>query len=149
MLFIDEPDNKFDDKAIAIYSIRKNKNKKGHEPAKRIVKREHFRRVYERNEADLEVNTEAAKAVYQALCKEYGEENVKIDTHKEESTKKDFPVYKDDNRIVSSISESDVLTHLPLIAFEYIFVNPDLKKEARKYIERNRKKIIKPKKEEE
>jgi len=26
--FIDEPDNKFDNKAIAIYSIRKNKNKK-------------------------------------------------------------------------------------------------------------------------
>ena len=123
---------------VSLFEAARDKKAKGHDPARRIVKREHFKLVYERNEADIKINPEAAKAVYSSLCEKYGEENVKIDKYKEESIKQDFPVRKDDGRIVSSIVESDVLNHLPITAFEYVFIRPDLEIEAKEFFKLNR-----------
>ena len=39
----------------------------GHSHARRIVRREHFKRLYERNPEDVKVNPESGKAIYNAL----------------------------------------------------------------------------------
>lgn len=44
--------------------------------ARRIVKREHYRVIYQRYPEDMKRNPAAAAAVYVAAAQEFGEENV-------------------------------------------------------------------------
>jgi hypothetical protein len=61
----------------------------------------------------------------------------------------DFPVRMKDGRIASSLSVSEVLKYVPVAAFDYVFVAPNLEDEAKKWLEDRREEIIRPTKEEE
>lgn len=57
----------------------------GHVHARRIVERQHFKVVYERNPDDVRVNPEAGRAVYDSLVSEFGGDDRKkvIQPHRE------------------------------------------------------------------
>lgn len=119
------------------------------EYAERIVNRNHFRLLYDRKQEDISKNLEAPKAIYHELCKEFGKKNVRYDTYKQRGGDSDFPVYLSSNRrIVSSLSISDVLLKIPIIAIDSIYINPDCRSTATKWLNANRERIIKPSAEE-
>jgi HD superfamily phosphohydrolase len=118
-----------------------------HDPARRIIKREHFKLLYDRNPDDLKINTKAGAAVYKAACQEFGEENFRHDPYNKGNTAPDFPVLANDNRILSSLSCSDILGTLKPAAIDYVFVSPVLKDEAQKWLATNRGKVIQPEEE--
>lgn len=112
---------------------------KGHEPARRIVKREHFRVVYQRRPGDTGGATEA---IAKATAEEFGAERVRYATSPRRGEPPDFPVRDRDGRSISSLSSSDVLARLPASRDEYVFVDEPLRKKAKKWIEREREYIL-------
>ncbi len=124
-------------------------HRKGNDHARRIVSRTHFKLLSERNPEDIKINPEAAVAIYLAAKEKFGEENVRLDTYKKESTSPDFPVLSAiDGRIVSSLSLSETLNRLPTVAVDYVFIAPELQKKAKEWLNRERNDIIKLGKEE-
>lgn len=132
-----------------LFEVAYDQNHPGHEYAERIVKRNHFRLLYDRNQEDISKNPEAPKAIFNELCKKFGEQNVRYDTYKQRGGDSVFPVYVNSNRkIVSSLSISDVLTKIPIIAIDSIYINPDCRSIATKWLNENSERIIKPSAEE-
>ncbi|MBI1987954.1 MAG: hypothetical protein HYS70_06380 [Nitrospinae bacterium] len=71
---------------------------------------------YERDPNDVAQNPEAGRAVFEAAQKEFGAKNVRHDKRSEPGGLPDFPVQTRDGRIVSSISISETLRTLPVVA---------------------------------
>lgn len=120
----------------------------GHDPARRIVNREHFKLLYQRNPRDVNENPGSAKAVFKAACDKFGVNNVRKDNYKQRGNGHEFPVITDDNQILSSLELSDTLKNVPIVAVDYVFINPDLYQDAKKWKQENIQTIILLKKEE-
>jgi HD superfamily phosphohydrolase len=121
----------------------RKKSNPGHDPARRIVERDHFRKLYERNPLDVQENSEAASAIFKAAEQEFGSANLRFDQYRPKGGGYDnFPVLMSDNRVVGSGAASTVLLQLPVITAEFIFVIPEKRDKAAEWLERNRKSII-------
>jgi HD superfamily phosphohydrolase len=121
----------------------------GHDPARRIVKREHFRLLYHRNPDDLRKNPDAAEAIFDAACNKFGGENVRYDSYEQKRSVLDFPILDNDGRIVSSQAKSVTLKNVPIVAVDYIFISPKYRKTAEDWLKQNREIIITQKEEDE
>jgi HD superfamily phosphohydrolase len=119
-------------------------SKAGHDPARRIVEREHFRRLYYRHPGDIEQNPDAVRAIFEAAKQEFGENNVRYLTRRDGGGAIAFPVQRRDGRIVSSVSVSETLSKLPVTVVEYVFVAPEKLPEAEAWLEKNRTKLVRP-----
>lgn len=73
--------------------------------------------------------------------KKFSEANVRFDTYKQKGSGFNFPVLID-GRISSSLAMSEVLKTVPIVAVDYVFINPDYRKEAEKWLKEEREKII-------
>jgi hypothetical protein len=114
----------------------------GHDPARRIVNREHFKLLYQRNPRDVNENPDSATAVFTAACDKFGENNVRKDNYKQGGNGHEFPVITEDNQILSSLELSDMLKNVPIVAVDYIFINPELYPDAEKWKKENIQTII-------
>lgn len=117
----------------------------GHEHARRIVRREHFKVVYERNPADLRVNPEAGGAIFNALAAEFGAENFRRDRYHQESGATDFPVRLRSGELVSSLDRSTTLARVPVVSVDYVFADRSTVDKADKWLATHRAHIIEPK----
>lgn len=133
----------------SIFESARNPNSPSYKSAKCIISREHFRCIYQRNPDDFERNNEAAIAIFNAACEQFGPDNIRADRYRQKGSTADFPVYTGDERIVSSLAMSKVLTELPVVATDYVFASPEIREEAEKWLEQNREAIIEPKDKEE
>lgn len=131
----------------ALFKASENDKLKGYDSARRIINRDHFKLIYERNPRDIEKNPDVAKAVFHAACSQFGDQNVRIDSYRQTSHGHDFPVITGDKQILSSLELSDTLKMFPIVAVDYVFINPEFRNEAEKWKEQNLKKIIMLKKE--
>lgn len=130
------------DVLVAMAEASREPNHPGHEWASRIAERRHFRLLYQRNPADVIENPDAAEAVYDAAYSEFGKEKVRFDRYFQRGTPSDFPILTRDGRITSSILLSKVIPEIPVVAFEYVFVSPEVRERADDWLENNREKII-------
>jgi len=121
----------------------------GHDPAVRIVKRKHFKVLYERNPNDSEKNPECGEAVYEAACKKFRKDVVRHDRYTQKGSDVGFPVKNHDGRIVSSFAASDVLQKVPIVNIDYVFIAPEKLPDAEAWLKQEREDIITPEKEEE
>ena len=124
-----------------------DQSKFGHLHARRIVAREHFKRVYERNPDDMKINSEAGKAVFEALNAEFGSENFRHDRYPQGSGAPDFPVRMRDDRIVSSLAISETLNNVPVVSIDYVFAERTMVANAQKWLREHRANIIQPREE--
>jgi len=85
---------------------------------------------------------EAVKVISEALKKEFGDKNVVSDEYEEKGGIPDFPVVDRNEEVASSQSISAVLTKIPQAVVGFVFINPDFKDEARKWLEENKLKIL-------
>lgn len=114
----------------------------GHVHAKRIAERKHFRLLYKRNPEDQKMNRRSNQWIFNAACDRFGDTEVRYDSYLQESNGLDFPVLARDNRIMSSLSLSDTLTRVPIVAIDYVFVSLECRKKAEIWLKDNRKEII-------
>ncbi|HOP77384.1 MAG: HD domain-containing protein [Thermogutta sp.] len=133
----------------ALLDAAHDQKKRGHVHARRIVARDHFKLIYQRNPSDVEINPEAGKAIFEALCDKFGSENFRHDRYHQKSGSSDFPVKMRDGRIVSSLAISQALNTIPVVSVDYVFAERAVFNEAEKYLRQHRDKIIRPKKEED
>jgi uncharacterized protein len=120
----------------------------GHVHARRIVCREHFKVVYERNPTDVSENAEAGTAVHNALIKEFGQDFFRHDRHYPKGGSADFPVRMRDDQIVSSLAISETLNRVPITSIDYVFCDRSIFPEAEKWVGENKNSVIKMEKEE-
>ena len=85
----------------------------GHDDAKRILERNHFKNVYSRNPADAKICTKPGLAVYDGLSAHIGPNKVVHDPHTDKGGIFNFPVLERDARIASSVAVSPVLANIP------------------------------------
>lgn len=111
----------------------------GHDPARRILKRDHFRVAYQRRPED---SGSATEAIAEAVKLEFGADNVRYSASPRRGEPPDFPVRDRDGRSVSSLSLSDVLGRLPASRDEYVFVELSIRDRAKKWIDRERESIV-------
>lgn len=115
----------------------------GHDHAKRIVKRDHFKVLYKRNPDDMSTNLEAPKFIFRETSEKFGAENVRCDSYTQKGGVYDFPVRNSDGRITSAFSMSEVLKNIPAIAIDFIYINPENRLQAEKWLSKNLEHIIK------
>jgi hypothetical protein len=108
---------------VAMRAAARDPAAPGHDPARRIVDRDHFRVVYQRLPADgsFEVN-----ALYEAAQIEYGEDNIRYGGSPRRGDA-NFPVRNRDGSVVPVTSLSPVLAELPVSRNEYVFAAPNLR----------------------
>ncbi len=122
----------------AIWTAAGNAGSHGHDPARRIVCREHFRVVYARNPGDVQKNRQAVHLVYRAVRDKFGTEKVRKDEFSPKtSPAPDFPVQMRNGEVVSSVALSPALSKLPAAVFGYVFVDPNLVGDADRFIRSN------------
>ena len=64
---------------------------RGHVHARRIIRREHFKIIYERNAGDVQINPDSGIAVFEALRQEFGAEHFRHDQFPSESRRTRLP----------------------------------------------------------
>ncbi len=127
---------------VEVLAAIRQEAQKGSDPAMRIAHRQHFKVAYSRNPDDLRLNQGAGEAVWQALVQRYGEENVKLDNYVPSGSVVDFPVLQPDGRIMASLTASDLLRQIPPAAVDFVFVEPSIRDEARRFVVANRQNIL-------
>lgn len=116
----------------------------GHDAARRIVCRDHFRLLYQRHPDDVKINPECGKAVYNQARARFSDAQLRWDRYPGKGGAPDFPVQTRDGRLASSLAISDTLRKLPALSTDFVFVDRSIEKEARKWLRENRSAIIKP-----
>lgn len=129
------------------------------ELASRVLKREHFRRVYERNPSDDEVarqaisdrklspekdqsDISAAKFIFQRCVKCFDPALLHFDSYTQKSNPALFPVLMPDGRIEESTEASLILGSLPLTDVKFIFAAPEIAENVAAWISANRLKVL-------
>ncbi len=114
----------------------------GHDPARRLLRREHFRLLYERNPMDVARTRNPGQAVAQAAMAEFGAENVRYDWYRPKGEAPDFPVLMSDGSVVPSPALSTALRQLPSISVDAVYIDPARQESAKKWLQFNRGAII-------
>ena len=120
----------------------------GHMHARRIVQREHFKMIYQRNPADVAKNPEAGAKVYEALMNKFGKGKFRHDRYSQRGGGPDFPVRMRDGRVESSLSVSNTLNHVPVVSIDYVFADRSCFRDAKSWLNDNLREIIELKSEE-
>jgi uncharacterized protein len=114
----------------------------GHDPARRISRRGHFRKVYERNALDQRLRTDAVECVAKALRDQFGAAAVRERLIPPKQQNVEFPILLDDGSISTSRSESAIYAGFKAAAIGVVFIDPDKKKDAIKWLAENKKTLL-------
>ena len=128
---------------VEVLAAIRKEAKDGATHAKRIAEREHFKVVYSRDPEDLKINLEPGRAIWLGVAQEFGESRVRLDSYTTSVGPFDFPVLQSDGRITSSSLLSDLLSRIPNVAIDFVFADPDIRDEARKYVVEKRIDLLK------
>jgi HD superfamily phosphohydrolase len=90
---------------VALVQAAGDPSHPGHDHARRIARREHFRLLSRQNPDDLAVNPEAIRAVAVASAGRFGAESVHYFTYEEANVQFHFPVVQHDGRTFSFTSQ--------------------------------------------
>ena len=130
---------------VALFDAAHDKSAPGHDPAERIVVRDHFRLLYERTPADAMLNPRSVVSVFRAAREKFGSENVRKDEYSPKaSAPYDFPVMDRNGQVVSSVQLSEVLCRVPPFQSGYVFIRRELRDNARRWLKDNRDRIVAP-----
>ena len=116
----------------------------GHLHSVRILTRQHFKVIYQRNPTDVGINPEAGAAVMAHLSQRFGADRFRHDRYQQRGGIFDFPVRQHDGRIVSSLLASETLNRVPIISIDYVFSERTVIDEANRELREHLAEIIKP-----
>jgi uncharacterized protein len=119
-----------------------DENAAGHEHASRIINREHFKVFYSRRPGDVALFAEAATAIFKAAEEEFGSDNVRYADGRKSGIPETFAVQDRDGQSVASTALSDAFERLLQPKDEFVYVAPELREKAQKWVEKNGPDII-------
>jgi hypothetical protein len=134
--------------AVALLDAANSDDAPGQLHAKRIVHREHYKLLYDRNPNDLRINPEAGKAVFAALADKFGREHFRRDRYSQRGGAPDFPVQLRDGQVVSSLVKSEALKNVPVVSVDNVFANRTIFGQASTWLDEKRDNIVRPQPEE-
>lgn len=106
-----------------------------HDSAERILRRKHFRVLYELNPLDDAKNPRLIEEVYELACARFGRQAVLMDRAVGAARCADFPILSRDGRILQSWEVSEVMkTLVPEAIFGYVFLAPERLAEGREWL---------------
>lgn len=126
---------------VALQNANRDANAKGHAAAKAILERGHYRVFYEPAPKDNQYDRPGDQ-VYEAACKQFGKDKVRYTRQVNKVADVDYPVVMRDNEVVSSVN----VVQLRPQEYEYTFISPELRTEAREWLKKNRDTVITKKK---
>jgi HD superfamily phosphohydrolase len=103
----------------AILKASEKSSSPGHDAARRIINREHFKLIYSRNSNDVEKYPTPGRAIYKALKNEYGEDRVHHDEYAERARINQIRMLGSDDRITS---ESEMLESIPQLMVDRVYI---------------------------
>ncbi len=113
----------------------------GHIPARRIMQREHFKRVADITDADREIDRNAGENIAIELKGEFGEGAVFTDRYTQTGKGIRFPVLTSDGGIEWSTVLSATLKRVPTFTVEFIFVDPLYSERGKRIVAAFRKRL--------
>lgn len=113
-----------------------------HTLARRIICREHFKVVYQRTKADLEITQRAGDVIFQACVDRYGADAVRHDSGAKVEQAPEFPVLLADGRLLSSKQVSSTLELIQPIVVDSIFIDPRRRDDARDWLRHERENLL-------
>ncbi len=116
----------------------------GHDAARRIFRREHYKLLYDRTRDEAARNPEVVSVVAEEVEREFGQGTVISDEPGDTRKPPDFPVLTTGGDVVSSETVSDVLKHMPVISLGYAFIRPDLYERGREWLAQRRMELTQP-----
>ena len=122
-----------------IREAAKDSSSCGHDPAIRIMDRQHYKRIYSRVSGDVERHPTPGLIVYRSLCERYGQENVYHDYYEEKDRVNDIRVLSSDDRV---FSESEMLESIPQLTVDRVYINPAYEGEAVEWLKDERENIL-------
>ena len=111
-----------------------NKDAPGHIHAKRILSREHFKRLVDFSPATIRSESDRIEDIYESLKQEFGEDNLWLHKFIDPKDPQQFPVRLKNGRSESSVVHSPVLRSYPKLAFAFILINPDHRERASRFL---------------
>ena len=123
----------------AILKASEKSSSPGHDAARRIINREHFKLIYSRNSNDVEKYPTPGRAIYEALKNEYGEGRVHHDEYAERARINQIRMLGSDDRITS---ESEILESIPQLMVDRVYIDPVNEDEAIGWLESERDNIL-------
>lgn len=125
-------------------NTRSRKKKPGSVHAERILKRDHFKLLYEKNPEDGRINPEASHKIYEECVSQFGQSNVRRDYYYKGASKiNHFPVQRHDGSIESVLSLSKTLSQIPPFLVDYVFIESSLLEKATVWLKKCKNDIIK------
>jgi uncharacterized protein len=108
----------------------------GHEEARRIVCRDHFKELVhvDADVSEFKKFREPGKTIFRAACEEFGEENVRYITRSEKGRSFDFPVEMSDDSVKSSLSVSDSLGRIPQARLDMVYISSEKQGDGRRWL---------------
>ncbi len=119
----------------------------GHEPARRIIQREHFKRVADFTDGDRDIDPEIAGQLSAELKNLFRPNAVFTDRYTQKGKGIRFPVLTRDGGIEWSTVLSATLKQVPTFTIEYVFVDPSCADEAKRRVALFRRKFQERKRE--
>jgi hypothetical protein len=98
--------------------------------------------LYEPTQEDLTANIDAVALVLHGAESALGKESVARDRETKTSSPMKFAVARDDGRVFSSLEESKVLDRIPAATFDRVFVVPERKDEAERWLQASLRGIL-------
>lgn len=126
----------------AIFRAAADADTNGHDAAKRILRRKHFKIVYSRNPADAEIYPDPGYAVYEGLSADLSPSTVVHDRYIDKGGVFDFPILEKDGRIVPA---SDILVNIPHVSVDNVCVDPEYVDRANALLESERDRYLEAK----
>jgi hypothetical protein len=122
-----------------------NPSSRGHDPALRIEKRQHFRCVCALEPKDVspeEGNPDAPALLRTALAERFGPYDVRVDSVRRGKANSEVVVLRDNGTPESGLAYSDVLQHIPSPWFTYVFARQELVPDVQKYLDEHKIDIL-------
>lgn len=128
---------------VALLSANRDAKAPGHQAAEAIIERKHFRVFFELT-PQFDEYLEPAQQVYEAACAKYSPDDVRKAYGEVSTADLDYPVLMRDNQVASATSLSVV--QLKPKTYEYVYIKPELRKEAQEWLKKNYASVITKKK---
>jgi hypothetical protein len=114
-------------------------SKRGHAPAQRILKRKHFKVLYEWNRQDAEKysDVDVTDAIYKQAAEKFGRENLRIEKLPEKGSPPEFWIKLRNGSVASALEESRILEHIPTQKGEWVFIDPTHLEAGQKWLKDN------------
>jgi hypothetical protein len=126
--------------SAAINAASLDTSQPGHVEAKRIVSRDHFRVLAQRNPGDQRRNPKAISLLAQGAAEYFGPDAVLLDEHIPKASIPEFPVLLDDGQVVSSAS---LMVALPAVQpFGFLFINKAKESAGLSWLQTNKERIL-------